>query len=213
MLEVYYYLLQQPSKGVNPTTATNTTSNNTAPTQSNMQVDMGYSGRGTNRDPEQVWLIIMLFNSETTVFLPTLWPIHINHQWAIIKGYGAGGVAQAVQNKRERDGVESGYSTQNRDEREKESGSKETAKTEGDQIQYIDGEGCQVWRPQVNTIKDRNWIFGRGEVVQNKDQLVNHPNQQPLDPKNQRILVVFATKITLFLVISFDVKGSQLFIL
>ena len=58
-------------------------------------------------------------------------------------------MAQAVQNKRERDGVESGYSTQNRDEREKESGTKETTKAEGDQIQYIDGEGCQVWRPQV----------------------------------------------------------------
>ena len=61
-------------------------------------------------------------------------------------------MAQAVQNKRERDGVESGYSTQNRDEREKESTAKETTKTEGDQIQYIDGEGCQVWRPQVQLI-------------------------------------------------------------
>jgi len=67
---------------------------------------------------------------------------------------GYGGVVQAVQNKRERDGVESGYSTQNRDERDKEAGAKEAAgaktnKTEQDQIQYIEGEGCQVWRPQV----------------------------------------------------------------
>lgn len=63
--------------------------------------------------------------------------------------------------KRERDGVESGYSTQNRDERDKErqgpgdqgAGDKKekekTNKTEQDQIQYIEGEGCQVWRPQV----------------------------------------------------------------
>ena len=56
--------------------------------------------------------------------------------------------------KREREGVESGYSTQNRDDREKES--KETgaktgaaAKPDPDPIQYIEGEGCQVWRPQV----------------------------------------------------------------
>lgn len=69
---------------------------------------------------------------------------------------GYGGVVQAVQNKRERDGVESGYSTQNRDERDKEGGAKEAAgaktnKTEQDQIQYIEGEGCQVWRPQVSS--------------------------------------------------------------
>ena len=63
--------------------------------------------------------------------------------------------------KRERDGVESGYSTQNRDERDKErqgpgeqgTGDKKEKekvnKTEQDQIQYIEGEGCQVWRPQV----------------------------------------------------------------
>ena len=66
--------------------------------------------------------------------------------------------------KRERDGVESGYSTQNRDERDKErpgagqgeqgaGGDKKEKekvnKTEQDQIQYIEGEGCQVWRPQV----------------------------------------------------------------
>ena len=63
--------------------------------------------------------------------------------------------------KRERDGVESGYSTQNRDERDKErqgpgeqgAGDKKEKekvnKTEQDQIQYIEGEGCQVWRPQV----------------------------------------------------------------
>ena len=45
-------------------------------------------------------------------------------------------------------------STQNREERDKEAGgagSKETkpSKNEQDQIQYIEGEGCQVWRPQV----------------------------------------------------------------
>ena len=67
--------------------------------------------------------------------------------------------------KRERDGVESGYSTQNRDERDKErpggpgqgeqgvgpdkKEKEKVNKTEQDQIQYIEGEGCQVWRPQV----------------------------------------------------------------
>ena len=57
---------------------------------------------------------------------------------------------QAGQGKREREGVESGYSTQNREEKEKENkeGNK-AGKSETDQIQYIDGEGCQVWRPQV----------------------------------------------------------------
>ena len=57
---------------------------------------------------------------------------------------------QAGQTKREREGVESGYSTQNRDEKEKDNkeGNK-AGKSEADQIQYIDGEGCQVWRPQV----------------------------------------------------------------
>ena len=55
--------------------------------------------------------------------------------------------------KRERDGVESGYSTQNRDEREKET-KEGAAKTgakpdQADPIQYIEGDGCQVWRPQV----------------------------------------------------------------
>ena len=64
------------------------------------------------------------------------------------QGYG-GGVAQAVQNKRERDGVESGYSTQNRDERDKDAKVETAKKAETDQIQYIEGEGCQVWRPQV----------------------------------------------------------------
>ena len=70
-------------------------------------------------------------------------------------------VQQGAGAKRERDGVESGYSTQNRDERDKErqvpgeqgAGDKKekekTNKTEQDQIQYIEGEGCQVWRPQV----------------------------------------------------------------
>ena len=58
--------------------------------------------------------------------------------------------------------MESGYSTQNRDERDKERPGTEPAsqekkekdktnKTEQDQIQYIEGEGCQVWRPQVIT--------------------------------------------------------------
>ena len=81
-------------------------------------------------------------------------------------GYGgrgpeAGGYPGQAGGKRERDGVESGYSTQNRDERDKErqpqgeqgGGDKKekekTNKTEQDQIQYIEGEGCQVWRPQV----------------------------------------------------------------
>ena len=54
---------------------------------------------------------------------------------------------QAGQAKREREGLESGYSTQNREDRDKEAG--KAGKPESDQIQYIDGEGCQVWRPQV----------------------------------------------------------------
>ena len=54
---------------------------------------------------------------------------------------------QAGQGKREREGVESGYSTQNREDRDKEAN--KTGKSEAEQIQYIDGEGCQVWRPQV----------------------------------------------------------------
>ena len=54
---------------------------------------------------------------------------------------------QAGQGKREREGVESGYSTQNREDRDKEAN--KTGKSESEQIQYIDGEGCQVWRPQV----------------------------------------------------------------
>ena len=54
---------------------------------------------------------------------------------------------QAGQSKREREGVESGYSTQNREDRDKEAN--KTGKSESEQIQYIDGEGCQVWRPQV----------------------------------------------------------------
>ena len=87
-----------------------------------MQVELSYSGRNTAREAEQ---------------------------------------GQAGQSKREREGVESGYSTQNRDERDKErqgpgeqgGGDKKEKekvnKTEQDQIQYIEGEGCQVWRPQV----------------------------------------------------------------
>ena len=68
-------------------------------------------------------------------------------------GYTARGSAreaeqgQAGQGKREREGLESGYSTQNREDRDKEAG--KAGKPESDQIQYIDGEGCQVWRPQV----------------------------------------------------------------
>ena len=68
-------------------------------------------------------------------------------------GYTARGGAreaeqgQAGQGKREREGLESGYSTQNREDRDKETG--KTGKPESEQIQYIDGEGCQVWRPQV----------------------------------------------------------------
>ena len=58
---------------------------------------------------------------------------------------------QAGQPKRDREGVESGYSTQNREDKEKDNNKEgnKAGKSETDQIQYIEGEGCQVWRPQV----------------------------------------------------------------
>ena len=82
------------------------------------------------------------------------------------RGQGGGGEGYGTQTRssRERDGIESGYSTQNRDtgttrreDREKDSGDtrqhkegrQDTVVPQPEQIQYIEGEGCQVWRPQA----------------------------------------------------------------
>ena len=82
---------------------------------------------------------------------------------------GTEGYGTQTRSSRERDGIESGYSTQNRDtgttrreEREKENsgdnrqykdnrsdGRQDTVVPQPEQIQYIEGEGCQVWRPQA----------------------------------------------------------------
>ena len=75
-----------------------------------------------------------------------------------------GGYGTQTRSNRERDGIESGYSTQNRDgttrredkdasenrkNRESHSDTRQETSTQPEQIQYIEGDGCQVWRPQA----------------------------------------------------------------